>query len=317
VSEESEVNQAQNISERVITRSRLIITLNKGTQKMTKADLNKYAKRIQSRLSRRGFSFSLEECRQALSEQVGESLPSDTDLIIVVGRLSKKAAQEEEAGELATAEAAAAEVTEAKNTAGGEEVAVKEPKDTTDSESLTIPFPQVSEDLSKNKEVALSIQAPAGEKPELDQDPWTPASLTKRDVGKISAPGRLTEHAIAQAVEEEFGKESVQTKAAIIDYVARDTYTTAQELKDALQQLRQLKLDILMKVVLDHNQAAQSDENLIKEALTSASSQRKEESADFFSSLDNLTRQMRLEFGLSDPQSAPQTSTSLLGGWDN
>ena len=51
---------------------------------MTNADLTKYAKRIQSRLATRGFKYSLQQCREALTHQVGENQPSLEDISTVV-----------------------------------------------------------------------------------------------------------------------------------------------------------------------------------------------------------------------------------------
>jgi hypothetical protein len=108
----------------------------------------------------------------------------------------------------------------------------------------------------------------------------------------------LTQQQIQQAVEEQFGKENIETKTAILNYVAQDTFATATELQQALSKLRQMRLDILMKLISDHNQASSSDENLLKTALLQASASRQRESADFFDSFDNQLIQMRASFGI-------------------
>jgi hypothetical protein len=83
-----------------------------------------------------------------------------------------------------------------------------------------------------------------------------------------------------------------------LNYVAKDTFTTAKELQSALAKLRQTKLDILMKLISDHNQAASSDEGLLKNALLQATAQRQQESEDFFGSFENQLVEMRAAFGV-------------------
>ncbi len=108
----------------------------------------------------------------------------------------------------------------------------------------------------------------------------------------------ITQQQIQEAVEQQFGKENVETKQAILNYVAQDTFATAQELQAALSKLRQMRLDILMKLISDHNQASSSDENILKTALLQASASRQRESADFFDSFDSQLSQMRAAFGI-------------------
>jgi hypothetical protein len=108
----------------------------------------------------------------------------------------------------------------------------------------------------------------------------------------------VTQQQIQEAVEQQFGRENVETKTAILNYVAQDTFSTAQELQTALSKLRHTRLDILMKLIADHNQASGEDENLLKKALLQASASRHQETADFFDSFDNQLIQMRASFGI-------------------
>jgi hypothetical protein len=59
-----------------------------------------------------------------------------------------------------------------------------------------------------------------------------------------------------------------------------------------------MRLDILMKLIADHNQASSSDEDLIKTALLQASASRQKETTDFFGSFDSQLMQMRATFGI-------------------
>jgi plasmid stability protein len=108
----------------------------------------------------------------------------------------------------------------------------------------------------------------------------------------------ITQQQIQEAVEQQFGRENIETKAAILNYVAQDTFATGQELQTALSKLRQMRLDILMKLISDHNQASSSDEDLLKKALLTATASRQQETADFFGSFENQLTQMRAAFGI-------------------
>jgi YesN/AraC family two-component response regulator len=108
----------------------------------------------------------------------------------------------------------------------------------------------------------------------------------------------ITQQQIQEAVEQQFGKENIETKTAILNYVAQDTFATAQELQTALNKLRQMRLDILMKLIADHNQASSSDEDLLKQALQSATTNRQRETEDFFGNFENQLQQMRAAFGI-------------------
>ena len=122
----------------------------------------------------------------------------------------------------------------------------------------------------------------------------TRSAISQSSSGNLS----VTQQQIQQAVEEQFGKENVETKTAILNYVCKDTFSTAQELQHALAKLRQTKLDILLKLINDHNQAASSDENTLKTALLQASEQRQRETEDFFGSFENQLLEMRAAFGV-------------------
>ncbi len=127
----------------------------------------------------------------------------------------------------------------------------------------------------------------------------TLATSSRSDITQASNDNLgITEQQIQQAVEQQFGRENVETKTAILNYVAQDTFSTAQELQSALSKLRQMRLDILMKLISDHNQASGSDEDLLKNALLVATANRQREAEDFFGSFENQLAEMRSVFGV-------------------
>jgi hypothetical protein len=180
-------------------------------------------------------------------------------------------------------------------------------------DELTIPQPQITEITPEsNPEICETLQPPT-EQPTPQQEPqqMTPAQPTAQASNSTLATSTrsaisqssssnlsVTQQQIQEAVEQQFGRENVETKTAILNYVAQDTFATAQELQTALAKLRQMRLDILMKLIADHNQASGNDEDLLKLALTQASANRQRETEDFFGSFENQLLQMRATFGV-------------------
>lgn len=185
----------------------------------------------------------------------------------------------------------------------GEIIRIHSPKDLTLAEPKTIEItaesnPDTWEKLQPPAEETVeetSAIAPQSEQSALATTGETKPATLGNPLGDSSG---ITQQQIQTAVEEHFGKESVETKTAILNYVAQDTFNTATELQHALAQLRQMKLDILMKVVSDHNQASNTDQTSIQDALIKATQQRQEESQDFFSQFENQLQGMRAAFGL-------------------
>jgi hypothetical protein len=149
------------------------------------------------------------------------------------------------------------------------EAQYKAPSYEASGDELTIPQPQITEITPEsNPELWETLQPPT-EQPTPQQEPqqMTPAQPTaqpsnstlatssRSDIAQASSVNlSITQQQIQEAVEQQFGRENVETKTAILNYVAQDTFSTAQELQTALSKLRQMKLDILMKLIADHNQ---------------------------------------------------------------
>jgi small-conductance mechanosensitive channel len=135
---------------------------------------------------------------------------------------------------------------------------------------------------------------------QTSETPSTSTGMIHQERAQQPPQGQLavTHNDIQQAVELQFGRENQETKQAILNYVAQDTYSTAQELQSALAKLRSMRLDILLKLISDYNAASKADESLLKTALCNASAQRLKETADFFDSFESQLIAMRSTFGL-------------------
>jgi hypothetical protein len=222
--------------------------------------MDKFIKRLQTRVSRKGISVSKSQVREVYTQIVTQpESPSDEEMSAVIQKLEAQyqAPSSEPATDLTTTE---------QSTPVQQQ---EEPQQMTPAQPPAQPSSSTLATSSRSSQ-SLTSQVNLG----------------------------ITQEQIQQAVEQQFGKENVETKQAILNYVAQDTFATAQELQAALSKLRQMRLDILMKLISDHNQASSSDETLLKSALLQASASRQRESADFFDSFNSQLAQMRATFGV-------------------
>jgi plasmid stability protein len=222
--------------------------------------MDKFIKRLQTRASRKGISVSKSQVREIYTQIVTEpESPSDEEMSAVIQKLEN---QYQAPSYEPISDLATAEQSEP----------IQQQEE---SQSMT---PAQSTTQPSNSTLITSNRS----------------NLTQASEAS-TAP---TQSQIIEAVEQQFGKENFETKTAILNYVLNDTYQTAQELKGALAKLRQMKLDILMKLIADHNQASGEDEKFLKSALSQASANRQKETEDFFDSFNSQLMQVRANFGI-------------------
>jgi hypothetical protein len=246
--------------------------------------MDKYVKRLQTRASRKGISVSKSQVREVYESVVANpESPSEQEMSAVIQALEEQfqaPSYEGNKGDLEIAKPQITEITPQKNTDIWESF---------QPPSIEQPIPVPQQESSQ----MTPAQSPA--------QPTT-SSLTTSNHSALSKPSEgnlaVTQQDIQQAVEEQFGRENLETKTAILNYVSRDVFATAQELQSALGKLRQTKLDILLKLIADHNSASSSDEDLLKNALLNATNKRQKETEDFFGSFENQLQQMRANFGI-------------------
>ena len=243
--------------------------------------MDKFIKRLQTRASRKGISVSKSQVREVYTQVVvTPESPTDEEILSVIEQL---------------------------------EAQYQAPSHEASGGDLTIPQPQITEITPENNPEVWETLQPPTEQPTPQQEPqeMTPAQPTAQPTDSTlatssrstlsqasSANLTITQQQIQEAVEQQFGRENVETKTAILNYVAQDTFSTAQELQTALAKLRQMRLDILMKLIADHNSQSSSDEDLLKSALQAATANRQKETEDFFGSFENQLLEMRAAFGV-------------------
>jgi hypothetical protein len=245
--------------------------------------MDKYIKRLQTRASRKGISVSKSQVREVYESVVHTpDAPSEEEMSAVIQKLEEQfqaPSYEGNKGDLEIAKPQIIEITPENNPDILETL----------KPSTQEPAP-VHQEESNQMTHAQSIAQPSTSTLATSN----PSALSKPSEGNLA----ITQQQIQEAVEQKFGKENIETKTAILNYVAQDTFATAQELQTALNKLRQMRLDILMKLIADHNQASSSDEDLLKQALQSATTNRQRETEDFFGNFENQLQQMRAAFGI-------------------
>lgn len=222
--------------------------------------MDKFIKRLQTRASRKGISVSKSQVREVYTQVVvTPESPTDEEILSVIDQLEKQYLAPSHESE--------------------NQLAITE-------ESTPIQQHQEIEPMTPAQPTA---------------QPSNSTLATSSHSGMTQACSvnlSVTQQQIQEAVEQQFGRENVETKTAILNYVAQDTFSTAQELQTALSKLRQMRLDILMKLIADHNSQASTDEDLLKNALLTATANRQRETEDFFGSFENQLLEMRAAFGV-------------------
>jgi plasmid stability protein len=222
--------------------------------------MDKYIKRLQTRASRKGISVSKSQVREVYQSVVATpESPSEEEMSAVIEALETQY----------QAPAYEADNSQLATTEQALPVPTEEPQQMTQS----VPTQDTPKgDLATSNRSDLSLPS--------------------------EASTAITQQQIKEAVEMQFGRENVETKTAILNYIAQDTFATATELQQALGKLRQMRLDILLKLISDHNHQSSGDDNLIKVALLQASNARQQETSDFFASFDKRLTEMRASFGV-------------------
>jgi len=169
--------------------------------------MDKYIKRLQTRVSRKGISVTKQQVREVYTEVVSSpESPTEDEMASVIERLETQF----------QAPSYQAETTD-------NQLTVVEPSTPVEQPSLT----------QQEEPQEMTQPTPAQPAQELTESALTTSSRSTLSQAS-SANLSVTQQEIQQAVEQQFGKENVKTKTAILNYVAQDTFATAQELQRSL-----------------------------------------------------------------------------------
>jgi hypothetical protein len=221
--------------------------------------MDKFIKRLQTRASRKGVSVSKSQVREVYQSVVASpESPTDEEISAVIEQLESQY--------------------KAPSFEQNSELSVTEKSETIQQQEIEPMTPAQPTAQPSNSTLATS----------------NPSTLSHASSESLS----VTQNQIREAVEQQFGRENIDTKTAILNYVAKDTFATAQELQTALSKLRQMRLDIMLKLIADHNSQSSSDKDLLENALLIAASNREKEGEAFFDSFENYLIQTRAMYGV-------------------
>lgn len=225
---------------------------------MTKVDLTKFAKRLQSRLSSRGFKFSLQECREALINWVGESLPTDEQLASLVDSLTAKAKSGETtqpSNDLAIAQ-----------TAEEVELSLAQPQPAMD-EIANNP-PQTEEEKELINELALA--------------------KSESNLPKKSNPSEMIPQSeVKEMVSQTFANQPEEFRSQITNYALEHSFHNVREVQSFLEQLRSLEFSLLTQTLQDHLNRRSSMLIVLNEVIQNQQQKNKETRDSFFESFNS------------------------------
>lgn len=111
-------------------------------------------------------------------------------------------------------------------------------------------------------------------------------------------PPSSTEIDLLRVTEENFTNESDEVKNSIVGYLTQQTIRSAQDLKVALEKLRNTELALMRQIYGDHTSRRRSELNSLKSALSAKEAQEVNASANFQQQLDLQLESLKREFGI-------------------
>src|SRR5689334_332677 len=175
--------------------------------------MDKFVKRIQTRLSRKDIRISKSQVRDVYTQVVVEpEFPTDEEMVFVIEQL--------EAQYLAPSDEPISELT---TTANEGDCFIQNKGET---QKMTPVQPTTGEDCFIQNKGETQKMTP--ERSTAQPSNSTLATSSRSNLTQASSANLgLTQQQIQEAVEQQFGKENVETKTAILNYVCKDTFNTA------------------------------------------------------------------------------------------
>lgn len=232
--------------------------------------MDKFVKRVQARLQYKGVSATKEQCRQAYQVVVSDTAnPTNDELDLVVENLVAQLRQ--------PAQQSASLVA-----------------------ATTI---DVAADENLNLVPVHGNLVPTQE--DFPVDSWPDKSPAQESVGQLTVPDQaplvpgVTQQQIQSAVAQQFADRPNDIKNQVVQYASQLVFTSAKELEQMLQQLRETELSVMMQIISTHNGDRTQTLRAFQEALDRAEQERKEQSTDFFAQFTRQMAEMKAAFGVA------------------
>ena len=229
--------------------------------------MDKFVKRIQSRLSYQGFSVSKQQCRNVYKTVVkNPSSPTDEEMNTVVEQLKAPFISQEETT--------------------NEDHPISSPK------TLDI-TPETHPDIWQ------TLSPPEPDQPNLE------SALTSQEehqpIQQSSQPGTIAQSDIQSLVSETFANQPQEVKDQITTFAAQHSFDNIRQVQDFLDQLRSMEFSLLVKTLQDHFNRRGMMLDTLNNLLLNQQAKDQQERERFFHQSQNLlmTFQQEIETRLS------------------
>jgi hypothetical protein len=224
--------------------------------------MQKFVKRVQSRLTYNGFQTNMGQCREAYQSVIPKSdweSPSDEQLCQVVQYV----------------------ISQTQNDIQPEATA------------LTITEPEISEDLLEPIPQPEIFEIPVEDMPCLQpptQEPESQPSALSTQTENAIAPSNVPQAEITGMVNQVFANQPPALKDQLTDYAMQHAFGDVRQVQEFLEQLRSMEFDLMLRTLQDHVQRRGSMLSLFEEMIANHQRQDQERKDNFF-----IQTQTRLE----------------------
>ena len=138
-------------------------------------------------------------------------------------------------------------------------------------------------------EASLSVLAIDEQASEPQSSSMVPAQQVVPQQNRLAMPSSVDHNAICSFVQEEFANESKQMQLELVSYLEEQTFSSMLQLRQSLAELRKFRVDVLRKLIADHNDESNKELYQLRSALQLGQSARQaqavEETNAFLASL--------------------------------
>lgn len=235
--------------------------------------MDKFVKRIQTRLSRQGFSFNKQQIREVYQSLVKDhSAPTEAEMSSVINKLKFQ---------LETPQASSTQLT------------ISQPEI---SEDLVeqIAQPETIEITPENPDIWETLEPPA-EQPESQEN--APAeqlnealaltNVEQNNPAQQSSSGIIPQNEVKGMVSQVFAGQPQEFKDQISEYAMQHSFENVRQVQEFLEQLRGMEFNLLVNTLQDHFKRRGSMLTVLNEVITSQKQKDKESSQSFFNSFQS------------------------------
>lgn len=235
--------------------------------------MDKFVKRLQTRLSRQGFSFNKQQIREVYQSLVkDDSAPTEAEMSSVINKLKFQLKMSEvNSSQLAISETEISEDLV-------EQIPQSEPIE------ITLENPGIWETLEPPAEqLEPQENAPAEQLNEV-------SALTNVEENKPaqqSSPGIIPQNEVKGMVSQVFAGQPQAFKDQISEYAMQHSFENVRQVQEFLEQLRGMEFNLLVNTLQDHFKRRGSMLTVLNEVITSQKQKDKESSQSFFNSFQS------------------------------